>query len=86
MGGKVTTIQEAKDLNSLSLKELLGSLMTHKLTMKQHSEEETRRKKTIALKSTAQEEEDLEKSKNSEENEGLALIIRKFRRFMRKRK
>ena len=31
--------------------------MTHELTMKQHSEEKIRKKKTIALKSTAQEEE-----------------------------
>ena len=45
---KVTAIQEAKDLNTLPLEELLGSLMTHELTMKQYSEEETRRKKTIA--------------------------------------
>ena len=50
---KVTAIQEAKNLNVLSLEELLGSLMTYELTMKQHTEEETRRKRTIALKSTA---------------------------------
>lgn len=31
---KFTTIQEAKNLNSLPLKELLSSLMTHELTMK----------------------------------------------------
>ena len=30
---KVTTIQEAKDLNTLSLDELMGSLITHELTM-----------------------------------------------------
>ena len=31
---KVTTIQEVNDLNILPLEELLGSLMTHELTMK----------------------------------------------------
>ena len=72
-------LQETKDLNILSLEELLGSLMTHELTIKQHSEEETRRKKIIALKSIAQEEEDSEKSKFSEDDEDLALITRKFR-------
>ena len=36
---KVTTIQEAKDLNTLSLEELLGSLMTHELMIQQKSEE-----------------------------------------------
>ena len=30
---KVTAIQEARDLNTLPLEELLGSLMTHELTM-----------------------------------------------------
>ena len=83
---KVTAIQEAKDLNTLSLEELLRFFMIHELTMKQHSEEETRRKKIIILKSIAQEEEDSEKSENSKEDEDLALITRKFSHFMRKRR
>ena len=83
---KVTVIQEAKDLNVLPLEELLGSLMTHELTMKQHTEEKTKRKRTIALKSTAQEENDSEKLDNSEEDKDLALITKKFRWFMRKKK
>ena len=56
-------IQEVKDLNILLLEELFGSLMTNELTIKQYFEEEIKRKKTIALKSTAQDEEDLEKIK-----------------------
>ena len=55
---KITAIQKAKNLNTLPLEELLGFLMTHELTMKQHTEEKIKRKMTIALKSTAQEEED----------------------------
>ena len=31
---KVTAIQEAKDLNTLELDKLMGSLMTHEITMK----------------------------------------------------
>ena len=73
-------------MNTLPLEELLGSLMTHELTMKQHIEEKTRRKITIALKSIIQEEEDIEKSDNSEEDEDLALIIRKFRCFIRRKR
>ena len=83
---KVTAIQEAKNLNTLPLEELLGSLMTHELTMKQHFKEEIRRKKPINLKSTAQEKEDIEKSENSDEDEDLALIIKKFRCFMKRRR
>ncbi|KAK2971337.1 hypothetical protein RJ640_026054 [Escallonia rubra] len=48
---KVTAIQEAKDLNVLKLEELVGSLMTHEITMKIHDEEEnTLKKKNLALK------------------------------------
>ncbi|GAV83497.1 DUF4219 domain-containing protein/UBN2 domain-containing protein, partial [Cephalotus follicularis] len=33
---KVTAIEEAKDLSTLPLEQLLGSLMTHEMTMKSH--------------------------------------------------
>ncbi|GAV65896.1 DUF4219 domain-containing protein/UBN2 domain-containing protein, partial [Cephalotus follicularis] len=33
---KVTGIEEAKDLSTLPLEQLLGSLMTHETTMKNH--------------------------------------------------
>ena len=74
MRDKVTAIQEVKNLNTLPLEELLESFMTHELIMKQHTEEETRRKRTITLKSTAQKEEDSEKSNNSEKDEDLTLL------------
>ena len=54
---KVTAIQEAKDLNVLLLEELLGSLMMHELSMKQHQEEDVKKKMIIALKSTTQQDE-----------------------------
>ena len=80
---KVTAIQEAKDLNALPLEELLGSLMTHELTMKQHVEEDTKRKKTIALK--AAEKEESSSNDDEEEDDETALLAKKFRKFMRKR-
>lgn len=42
---KVIAIQEVKNLNTLSLEELLGSLLIHELNIKYHSEEEGRKKK-----------------------------------------
>ncbi|KAL5550641.1 hypothetical protein UlMin_000817 [Ulmus minor] len=36
---KVTAIQEAKNLSTLPLDELVGSLMTHEMTMKQNSDD-----------------------------------------------
>ena len=82
---KVTTIQEAKYLNTLSLEELLGSLMTYELSIKQILEEkESKKHRTIALKSTqAEEESEDSDSKNSEE---MALITRRFRKFFRKKR
>ncbi len=80
---KVTAIQEAKDLNSLLLEELLGSLMTYELSMKQNLEEdEPKKRRTIALKSTLHEDESEDfESENSEE---MALITRRFKKFFRR--
>ena len=88
MGSKVTAIQEAKDLNSLPLEELLGSLITHELTIKRRNDEEGKKKKIITLKAAVE-------SDNIEEDEAptldeefgdddMALVIRRFRRFMGK--
>ena len=76
---KVTTIQEAKDLTKLPLEELIGSLMTYEITLaKKQQEKENKKKQSIALKATTKEEE-----KKIEEDEDLALITRKFNKFMR---
>ncbi|GAV64528.1 zf-CCHC domain-containing protein/UBN2 domain-containing protein, partial [Cephalotus follicularis] len=61
---KVTAIEEAKDLSTLPLEQLLGSLMTHETTMKNHENVEVKKKKSIALKAT---KEDSEKSSKKEE-------------------
>ena len=47
---KLTTIQEAKDLNTLSLDELMGSLITHELTMQHRTEDDQKKRKSIAFK------------------------------------
>ncbi|GAV61639.1 zf-CCHC domain-containing protein/UBN2 domain-containing protein, partial [Cephalotus follicularis] len=56
---KVTAIEEAKDLSTLPLEQLLGSLMTHETTMKNHENVEVKKKKSIALKAS---KEDRKKS------------------------
>ena len=63
---KVTAIQEAKDLNIQPLEELLRSLMIHKLSMKQHQEEEVKKKRTIAFKSMTQLDEETDDTENEE--------------------
>nr|CAN73417.1 hypothetical protein VITISV_017053 [Vitis vinifera] len=78
---KVTTIQEAKDLTKLPLEELIGSLMTYEINLvKKQKECENKKKKCIVLKATTKEEEEEEEV---EEDEDLALITRKFNKFMR---
>ena len=71
---KVTAIQEAKDLNTLPLEELLGSLMTHELSMMQHQEDEIKKKRTIALKSTTSPDYETDDSEDEDQDEEMALI------------
>ena len=82
----MTVIQEAKDLNLLSIKELLDSLMTYELMMKQNIEEEAKKRKTISLKSIAKEDDKSEDSEEGNEDKEIALLTRKFKRFMRKKR
>ena len=60
--------------------------MTHELTMKQHNDTESRKKKAIALKSVASNEEGKESSEDEEDDEDMALIIRKFKKFVGKKR
>ena len=82
---KVTAIQEAKDLTCLKLEELLGSLMTHELALNQQEEEEVKKKKTIALAVEIQ-GEDKESSEDDRSDPNVALLARKIRNFMRKKR
>ena len=57
---KVVAIWEARDLSKLLLEELMGSLMTHRIMMRDHDkdEEKDEKNKTIALKSSTHQEEE----------------------------
>ncbi|KAK2980156.1 hypothetical protein RJ640_000269 [Escallonia rubra] len=80
MEAKVAAVQEAKDLNVLKLKELVGSLMTHEITMKIHDEEETTsKKKNLALKAEASHE--LVES-SDDYDQDMSFITRKFKKFL----
>ena len=82
---KVTAIEEAKDVNTLPLEQLLGSLMTYELSLKQKTVDNDKKKKAIAFKSTTKEESSDESEEEADDDE-TALITRKFKRFMRKKK
>ncbi|GAV81356.1 UBN2 domain-containing protein, partial [Cephalotus follicularis] len=78
---KVTAIEEAKNLNILPLEDLLGSLMTHELSMQKKDddeEKEKKKKKVVALKSSTIED--------SDDDDELTLITRKFKKFLASKK
>ena len=54
--------------------------------MKQHNDEEGRKKKTIALKSMTNDEHDEKSSKEDKGDEDMTLVIRKFRRCIGRKK
>jgi len=78
---KVTTITEAKDLYKLDFDNLLGSLMTHEITMKRNDVVESMKDKNVAIK-VGNEDKD---SQDSEDDE-FAMLARKFRKFMKNRR
>ena len=47
---RVTSIEKAQDLATLTTYVLIGKLLTHKLTIKQRGEEKEEKKKSISLK------------------------------------
>ncbi|GAV90720.1 UBN2 domain-containing protein, partial [Cephalotus follicularis] len=73
------TIEEAKDLTTLPLEHLLGSLMTHETTMKNHECMETKNKKIVALRASKEENEttwdDSDPSSSDEESDGEVANI-----------
>ncbi|GAV60953.1 LOW QUALITY PROTEIN: UBN2 domain-containing protein, partial [Cephalotus follicularis] len=77
---KVTTIEEAKDVTTLPLEQLLGSLMTHETTMMNHESEEIK-KKTVALKVSKEENEDV-----SDKDGVMDLITTQFKKFLKSQK
>src|ERR1044072_4954416 len=85
----VTTLKMAKDLNKISLEELISSLRSHEIELQE--DEPQRRVKYVALKSSSrkakalQVEEESEDSKGSLEEDELSLISRRINRLWRQR-
>ena len=85
----MTIIQEAKDLNTLSLDELMGFLITHELTMQQRTKDDQKRRKSIAFKAameTMEGSKDEHSSDNDIQDEDLAMIVYKFKKFIGRKK
>ncbi|GKB24511.1 zf-CCHC domain-containing protein [Tanacetum coccineum] len=83
---KVTTIEESKDLTSLSLDELIENLKIHEMIIKKNSEivKDKGEIKSLALK--AKKESSDEECSTSESKDGeYAIEIRDFKKFFKRR-
>lgn len=60
--------------------------MTCKLTTKQNNKEEVKKKKIIALKSITNKKAKSDKSDQGDKEDDMALVTRKFRMFMRRKR
>ena len=76
---KVTAIKEAKDMNKITLDELVGNLQTYELMRNSQQKEETKKDQGIALKVIEEDNSDLDA-------EEMAVITRKFKKFFKKAK
>ena len=56
--------------------------MTHELTMQDHDQgKDSNKKRSIALKSSVLQDSDSEEDECSENEEDIAMMVRKFRNF-----
>ncbi|GJW13594.1 retrovirus-related pol polyprotein from transposon TNT 1-94 [Tanacetum coccineum] len=84
---KVTTIEESKDLISLSLDELIGNLKVYKAIIKKDSEiVKSKREQSRSLALKAKNESSDEESLTSDsENEEYAMTVKEFKKFFKRR-
>ena len=73
---KVVAIEEARDLNTMSLKELMGSLQTFELNLKMNKKE-----KSIALQAEKHESSD---DGNVSDDESVVLLAQSFNRYLKR--
>ncbi|GJS91497.1 zf-CCHC domain-containing protein [Tanacetum coccineum] len=84
---KVTTIEESKDLTSLSLDELIGNLKFHEVIIKKDSEivkGKREQSRSLALKAKNKFSDEESSTSRSEEKE-YAMAVRDFKKFFKRR-
>ncbi|GKE99720.1 hypothetical protein Tco_0023071 [Tanacetum coccineum] len=84
---KVTTIEELKNLTTLSLDELIGNLKVYEEVIKKDSEtvkSKREQSRSIALKARKESSDD-DSSISDSENEEYAMVVRDFKKFFKRR-
>ncbi|GJU62999.1 hypothetical protein Tco_1244834 [Tanacetum coccineum] len=84
---KVTTIEESKDLTSLSLDELIGNLKVYEVIIKKDSKmvkgkRELNRSRALKAK---KESSDEDSSTSDSEDEEYTMAVRDFKKFLKRR-
>ncbi|GJT38756.1 hypothetical protein Tco_0938621 [Tanacetum coccineum] len=84
---KVTTIEESKDLTSLSLDELIENLKVHEMIIKKDSEivKGKGERKSLALKAK-KESSDEENSTSGSKDEDYTMAVKDFKKFFKRRR
>jgi FtsZ-binding cell division protein ZapB len=78
---KTTAIEEANDLSTLTVENLIGNLMAYEVQVEDRKkDQEPVNKKVIAFKASTDDED------SNSDDEDIALITRKFKRFLKRGK
>lgn len=85
---KVTAMEEDKDLTKLSIKELIGSLTSYKIKVKDlFEEDDNQKKKSIALKtSTSLNSNNGDNKIGKKDGDDLVFIAKKIKKILSRRK
>jgi len=87
MGSKVTAIEEAQNLSTLALDDLLRKLLTHEIHLKEDEEEkETQPKQGVAFKTISEEHHSLKDESSEEDEDSMAMIARGPKKIFKSKK
>ncbi|GAU26327.1 hypothetical protein TSUD_56250 [Trifolium subterraneum] len=78
---KVTAIEEFREIESMKLDELVGSIQTFELSMKDRTE---KKNKSIAFVSNTDEESESDKEADEDISEALVLLGKQFNKILRR--
>ena len=83
----MTTSFEFRELSKLSIVALFGNIREHEFELNRLKEQESSEKKakSIALKTSVQKKELSEEEENSDQDETLNLLTKKFNTFLKKK-
>jgi len=84
-GPKVTAIEEAQDLKTLALDDLLGKLLTHEIHFKE-DEEKVQPKRGVAFKARKEELQSSEDESIEGDEDSMAMIARGLKKIFKSRR